>query len=84
MDLKTYVQHPGRRAGRPPQDHHHKLPAKILLELEDAEPGLDEFEPWHLLETIKKRVASVTCLGAMALNSLVINCSGKFHLEGKK
>ena len=39
------------------------------MEIEDAESGLDEVEPWRLLETIKGRAALVTCLDAMALKN---------------
>ena len=60
-DLETYSTQKGVRAGL------RKIiivnvPAKILVELEDMESGLDKVEPWRLLETIKGRAAPVTCL----------------------
>ena len=67
-DLKTYTTQEGARAGL------HKIivpnvPAKILVELEGAESGLDEVEPRDLLTTIKGRAALVTVLDAMTLNN---------------
>ena len=45
------------------------VPAKILLELEDAESVLDKVEPQRLLETIKGRAAPVTVLDAMTFKN---------------
>ena len=41
--------------------------SKILVELENADSGLDEVEPRRLLATIKKHTAPVTVLDAMTL-----------------
>ena len=65
-DLETFNTQEGARAGL------RKLiianvPAKILVELEDADSGLDEVESRRLLATIKKRAAPVTVLDAMTL-----------------
>ena len=65
-DLKTFNTQEGVRAGLC------KLiiaivPAKILVELEDAESGLDVVDPRRLLATIKKHAAPVTVLDAMTL-----------------
>ena len=43
------------------------VPAKILVELEDADSGLDDVEPRHLLATIKKCAGPVIVLDAMTL-----------------
>ena len=43
------------------------VPAKILMELENADSGLDEVEPRRFLATIKKLAAPITVLDAMTL-----------------
>ena len=67
-DFETYSAQEGARASL------RKLivanvPAKILVELKDADSALDEVEPQRLPETIKERTAPVTCLDAMALKT---------------
>lgn len=67
-DPKTYNTQEGVRVGL------HKIivanvPAKILVEIKDAESGLDKVEPRTLLETIKRRATPVTCLDPKALKT---------------
>jgi len=65
-DLETHNTQEGVRAGLR-KIIIANVPAKILVEHEDAESGLDEVEPRVLLATIKERAAPGTCLDAMAL-----------------
>ena len=65
-DLETYNTQEDARAGL------RKLiianvPAKILVELEDAESGLDEVKPRRLIAAVKKCAAPATVLDAMTL-----------------
>ena len=87
-DLETYNTQEGARAGL------RKLiianvPAKILMELEDAESGLDEVGPRRLLATIKKCAAHVTVLDAMTIKlargaPLTFDLVTKFALAKKR
>ena len=67
-DLETHNTQEGVRAGLR-KIIVANVPAKILVQHEDAESGLDEVEPRVLLATIKERAAPVTCIDAMALKS---------------
>ena len=65
-DLETYNTQEGFPAGLR-KIIIANVPAKILVELENTESGLDEVKPRRLLETIKRRAAPVTCLNAMTV-----------------
>ena len=67
-DLETYNTQESARAGLRKMIIVN-VPAKILVELEDAESGLDEVKPRRLLETIKGRAAPATVLDAMTLKN---------------
>ena len=67
-DLETYNTQKGVRAGLR-KITIVSVPTKILVELEDAESGLDKVKPRRLLETIKGCAAPVVCRDAMALKN---------------